>query len=127
MGGLPQAEQVGEDGKGLVRLPAGEGVGHLKDHRVDDGDGHGVNVLPGDPAALGIGADLFDLSDQAVHQVPAQEDEVLGVRRVNVVPQGPEAAADPVHQVPCLLAEEGDLRPLSWRTPASFFMRASRL
>lgn len=81
------------------------------------GDGHGVDVLPGDPAALGIGADLLDLPDEAVHQVPAEEDEVLGVRRVNVVAQGPEAAADPVHQIPRPLAEEGNLLALLLNHP----------
>ena len=112
-GGLLQPQQVGQHRQSFVHLLAGEGVGHLKDHRVDDGDGHRVDVLAGDPAVLGVGADFADLRDQPVHQVPAQEDEVLGIRGVDFMAQSPKAAADPVHQVTLPLAGELDhLAPL---------------
>ena len=105
---LPQLKKVPQGRKGLVHLPPPQGVGHLKDLRVDYGDGHRVDVLPGHPAVFRKGPDLADLGNEAVHQVSAEEDEVLGVRRVDLMPQGPEPAADPVDQVSLLLAGKLD-------------------
>ena len=110
-----------EHGKGPVHFLSGEGIGHLEHHRVNDGDGHRVNVLPGDPAILGVRPDLSDLGNQAVHQVTAEEDQVLGVRRVNVVAQGPEPADNPVHQITLSLPDEGHLRPFVPDNPGQFF------
>ena len=60
----------------------------------------------------GVGTDFPDLGDQVVHQIAAQEDQVLGVLGADVVVHGLEAAGDPVHQIPLPLAVEGHHAPL---------------
>ena len=87
-------------------MPGGDGIGELKDHCVKLGGGHGVDIVPGHHPVLGIGPDLANLRDEAGHQVSALEDEITGKLGVDVMVQGPEAAADPVHQVPLVLAGE---------------------
>ena len=62
IGGLLEAQQIMEHGKGPVHFLSGEGIGHLEHHRVNDGDGHRVNVLPGDPAILGV-RPIFPISE----------------------------------------------------------------
>ena len=111
-GGLLHVEEIPQHRGRLVKVAGGDGVGHLEHHRVQLRGGHGVDVLPGHPVVPGIGPDLADLGDQVVHQVAAQEDQVLGVLGADVVIQGPEPAGDPVDQVPLALAVEGHHAPL---------------
>ena len=89
-------EQLPQHLRRLVEVPGGDGVGHLEHHRVQLGGGHGVDILPGHPVVGGVGTDFPDLGDQVVHQIAAQEDQVLGVLGADVVVHGLEAAGDPV-------------------------------
>ena len=69
--------------RGVVIAP-GDLVGNVVDHGVDDRIGHSVDVLDRHLGPLHIGADLFDLRDQARHQAAAGEDQMLGTRYLRV-------------------------------------------
>ena len=74
----------------------------------------------------GIGGDLADLLLEILHQVAAQEDQLLTQAKVNLLPLGPEVAAHPVGQLPLALTDKIHRRTALFMVCASL-VRASGL
>ena len=103
---LLELQQGPQDLRRPVEVPLGQGPRHLKHLGLQHRRGHRVDVRLGDPLPSGVGGDLPDLRNEAVHQGPAGEDQVLRRLRVDGAARGLEPPADPLEDLPLILLLE---------------------
>ena len=89
-----------------VIIAQGDPVRHLEGARLRDVVRHRVHIRHGHARLFGIGADLLDLGDQPVHQLPGQEHQPLHGRAVHGFARRLKPALDPAKQHGAFLGGE---------------------